>query len=83
MFEPHDFMAGLAALVPNPRVNVTRFHSVCAPNHLTPRGDACARTARNTPRKFTWVIIYAVNSDDLTSVTPAGQTSYEAIYPSK
>ncbi len=33
MFEPLDFIARLAALVPNPRVNLTRYHGVFAPNH--------------------------------------------------
>ncbi len=32
VFEPLDFMARLAALVPKPRVNLTRFHGVYAPN---------------------------------------------------
>jgi hypothetical protein len=31
-FGPLDFIARLAALVPKPRVNLTRFHSVFAPN---------------------------------------------------
>lgn len=31
-FEPLDFLARLAALVPRPRVNLTRFHGVFAPN---------------------------------------------------
>ena len=31
-FEPLDFIAKLAALVPKPRVNLTRFHGVFAPN---------------------------------------------------
>ncbi|MBY4728844.1 transposase, partial [Burkholderia contaminans] len=29
---PLDFIARLAALVPKPRVNLTRFHGVFAPN---------------------------------------------------
>ena len=33
VFEPLDFMARLAALVPTPRVNLTRYHGVFAPNH--------------------------------------------------
>ena len=33
VFEPLDFMARLAALVPNPRINLTRYHGVFAPNH--------------------------------------------------
>jgi len=41
IFEPVDFIARLAALVPKPRVNLTRFHGVFAPNskhriHVTP-----------------------------------------------
>jgi hypothetical protein len=38
-----DFIARLAALVPRPRVNLTRYHGVLAPNHrwraeVTPAG---------------------------------------------
>jgi hypothetical protein len=33
MFEPLDFLSRLAALVPAPRVNLTRFHGVFAPHH--------------------------------------------------
>jgi hypothetical protein len=32
IFEPLDFIARLAALVPKPRVNMTRYHGVFAPN---------------------------------------------------
>jgi len=32
IFEPLDFIAKLAALIPRPRVNLTRFHGVFAPN---------------------------------------------------
>jgi hypothetical protein len=32
IFQPLDFIARLAALVPKPRVNLTRFHGVSAPN---------------------------------------------------
>jgi hypothetical protein len=32
VFEPLDFISKLAALVPSPRVNLTRFHGVFAPN---------------------------------------------------
>jgi hypothetical protein len=32
LFEPLDFIARLAALVPRPRVNLTRYHGVLAPN---------------------------------------------------
>ena len=33
VFAPLDFIARLAALVCNPRVNLTRYHGVFAPNH--------------------------------------------------
>ncbi len=33
IFEPVDFIARLAALVPKPRVNLTRYHGVFAPNN--------------------------------------------------
>jgi len=32
IFEPVDFIAKLAALVPKPRVSMTRFHGVFAPS---------------------------------------------------
>jgi ribosomal protein S27E len=32
VFDPEDFMARLAALVPRPRANLTRYHGVFAPN---------------------------------------------------
>jgi hypothetical protein len=32
VFEPLDFLARLATLVPRPRVNLTRYHGVFAPN---------------------------------------------------
>ena len=50
VFEPVDFIARLAALVPRPRVNLTRYHGVLAPNHrwrgiITPakRGKGASR----------------------------------------
>ena len=53
-FDPVDFIARLAALVPKPRVNLRRFHGVLAPNHrwrgeVTParRGKAL-KTGANT-----------------------------------
>ena len=32
VFEPLEFLAKLAALVPRPRANLTRYHGVLAPN---------------------------------------------------
>ena len=51
---PVDFIARLAALVPKPRVNLTRYHGVLAPNHrwrglVTPakRGKGAKRLPNN------------------------------------
>jgi hypothetical protein len=33
LFETLDFLARLAALVPSPGVNLTRYHGVFTPNH--------------------------------------------------
>ena len=43
IFEPQDFIARLAALIPKPRINLTRFHGVFAPHSkhralITPAG---------------------------------------------
>ena len=53
IFEPMDFIARLVALVPKPRVNLTRFHGVFAPNsahraQVTPSKRGKARTADAT-----------------------------------
>jgi len=52
IFEPFDFLARLAVLVPKPCVNLTRFHGVFAPNskyriQVTPskRGKGSKRNA--------------------------------------
>jgi hypothetical protein len=56
-FDPVDFMARLAALVPKPRVNLTRYHGVLAPNHrcrgeVTParRGKELKKAANTESR---------------------------------
>jgi len=64
ILEPLDFIARLAALVPKPRVNLTRFHGVFAPNsalrhHLTPAGRGKRKSIENqTPAQrraaMTW-----------------------------
>ena len=58
IFEPVDFIAKLAALVPKPRVNLTRFHGVFAPNSkhralVTPakRGKGCQKVAADQDEK--------------------------------
>lgn len=58
LFKPLDFLARLAALVPKPRVNLTRFHGVFAPNSqwrapVTPakRGKGHRRIATEAEEK--------------------------------
>jgi len=64
VFEPLDFMARLAALVPRPRVHLTRYHGVFAPHsrwraEVTPagRGKPTAtdlRTPAERHRAMSW-----------------------------
>jgi hypothetical protein len=56
VFEPLDFIARLAALVPRPRVNLTRYHGVLAPNHrwraeVTPAGRGRGRRETAQPER--------------------------------
>ena len=54
IFEPLDFISRLVSLVPRPRVNLTRFHGVFAPNskyraRVTPAKRGKGKTAK-TPK---------------------------------
>ena len=56
-FDPVDFIARLAALAPKPRINLTRYPGVLAPNHrwwgwVTPagRGKDLKQVANAEPR---------------------------------
>jgi hypothetical protein len=52
IFEPLDFIARLASLVPSPRVNLTRYHGIFAPHHrLRARIVPSARGAQPGVRK--------------------------------
>ena len=50
LFEPLDLLARLAALVPRPRTNLTRYHGVFAPNSRFRRQIVPRRAARSTSR---------------------------------
>lgn len=65
VFEPMDFLSKLAALVPKPRVNLTRFHGVFAANscfrsEVTParrgrsRRDNSEKTPEERRRAMNW-----------------------------
>ena len=62
IFEPLDFIARLAALVPKPRVNLTRFHGVFAPNSKHPSRVTTAKRGRGRQHATT---------ADLEEATPA------------
>jgi hypothetical protein len=49
IFEPLDFIAKLAALVPKPRGNLTRFHGVFAPNSKHRCHVTSARRGKGKP----------------------------------
>lgn len=49
LFTPQDFIARLAALVPRPRVNLTRYHGVFAPS--SPMRRAIVPTPANARRR--------------------------------
>ena len=55
IFEPLDFIARLAALVPKPRFHLTRFHGVFAPNskhRAMVTGEAKEKQAPSTAERF-------------------------------
>ena len=51
IFEPLDFISRLAALVPKPRVNLTRYHGVFAPNSQHRARVTPARRGRGNKAK--------------------------------
>ena len=65
IFEPEDFIARLAALVPKPRAHLTRYHGVFAPAspdraRVVPRTRTASATGQSEPsaggrqRALTW-----------------------------
>jgi len=49
-FEPIDFIGKLAALIPPPRLNLTRFFGVFAPNSALRAQVTASRRGKNSPR---------------------------------
>jgi hypothetical protein len=49
-FEPLDFMAKLAALVPPPRLNLVRFFGVFAPNACVRAEVTASKRGKNSPK---------------------------------
>ena len=66
IFEPLDFMAHLAALVPRTRVNLARYHGVFAPN--SPHWALVTKAARGRGAK-------REVSDEVEEDTPAARRS--------
>ena len=60
VLDPLDFIARLAALVPRPRLNLTRFHGVFAPNskqreHIVPKRQPEAQAPDKPTAPMTWM----------------------------
>ena len=60
VLEPLDFIARLAALVPRPRLNLTRFHGVFAPNfkhrkHIVPHRSRRVVDSDKPPAPMSWM----------------------------
>jgi len=60
VLEPLDFIARLAALVPRPRLNLTRFHGVFAPNckhrqHIVPKRQPSNEVPDKPLAAMTWM----------------------------
>ena len=60
MLEPLDFIARLAALVPRPRLNLTRFHGVFAPNfkhrkRIVPHRSRRSVDSEQPPAPMSWM----------------------------
>ena len=68
IFEPLDFIARLAALVSKPRVNLTRFHGVFAPNSQ--------HRARVTPAKRGRVSGNGMRAADIQVMTQLNQACF-------
>ncbi|MBT6209073.1 MAG: hypothetical protein HOI35_03515 [Woeseia sp.] len=51
LFEPHDFIARLAALVPRPKVHLVRYHRLFAPNAHGCAGAAKHKDVRERPMR--------------------------------
>lgn len=53
-FDPVDFIAQLAALIPKPRVNLTRYHGVlaCAPKPPLSRAGNASKAQKRVSRVF-------------------------------
>jgi hypothetical protein len=64
VLSPMEFMGRLAALVPKPRVNLTRFHGVFSPNsrlreYVAPTKPAGDAEAENQPRNKAYSMTWA------------------------
>jgi hypothetical protein len=75
LFTPEDFLARLAALVPRPRSNLTRYHGVFAPNSPFRRAvvPGSAKPSRNKSKKPT---IQTATETSVDQVLPCSPLSW-------
>ncbi|MCB4437070.1 transposase [Alteromonas sp. McT4-15] len=50
LFSPRDFLGKLVALIPPPRLNLTRFYGVFAPNAIVRAEVTASQRSKNSPR---------------------------------
>jgi hypothetical protein len=76
-FEPVDFIARLAALVPKPRVNLTRYHGVLAPNHRWRGLVTPARRGKRHPVHLQHRIPHTCRTSCGNDLGPAAQARFQ------
>ena len=79
IFEPLDFIAKLAALAPNSRVNLTRFHGVFAPNSKYRTEVTPARRGKGNPIFQATHLLHRATGRNVTYMGDSGYSSHTSI----
>ena len=90
VLEPLEFMQRLAALVPRPRLHLTRFHGVLAPNaklraKVVPKGEQktvrnCEHEAHSAPVRMSWArMLKRVFDIDMERCACGGKLKFVAV----
>jgi len=96
IFEPEDFIARLAALVPKPRAHLTRYHGVFAPaspdrSRVVPKTRAAAGSEHRKPstinpqRAMTWAQrlrrVFAIEIETYRQIRGSHRAAYTSYLP--
>jgi len=71
IFEPLDFISRLASLIPKPRVNLTRFHGIFAPNSKYRAQVTLAKRGKGKKIKMPKGVQDQTAAEKRASMTPA------------